>query len=126
MANEPEIFLVGNVGGDPELKFLPSGQAVCNMSVAVTPARKDRDSGEWHDGETMWFRIVSWGRDAEAVAENVTKGQRVAVKGTLAIKSYEKNDGTTGISNEVTGRVLSVLKNAGPPADSGGDDPWKK
>ena len=125
MANEPTISFTGNVGGDPEIKFLPSGQSVVNVSVAVTPSRKDRDTQEWIDGDTMWFRVVAWGKDAEAITEHVHKGMRVHVAGVLAIKPFEAKEGGTRFSNEVTGKIYPVLKAVTVQQSSnGGDDPW--
>ena len=99
MAGEVTINLIGHVGNDPEIKFTPSGNGVCNVSVATTERVKDGDT--WKDGETTWFRVAVWGRDAEGVAEVVRKGDRVAVSGRFKITTYEK-DGQTKTSPEVT------------------------
>ena len=125
MANEPTISFTGNVGADPEIKFLQSGQSVVNVSVAVTPSRKNLETQEWIDGDTMWFRVVAWGKEAEAVTENIRKGQRVHVNGQLTIKPYEATDGSTRLSHEVNGKIYPVLKAVSPPSldGNGGEDP---
>ena len=87
MTGEPLVTLVGNCAGEPELKFLPSGAAVCNFSLASTPRVKDGDN--WADGETMWVRCAAWRELAENVAESLTKGTRVIVQGRLKVRSYE-------------------------------------
>ncbi len=89
MANEPVTTLVGNVGSDPELKFLPSGVGVCNFTVAATPRTKDGD--RWVDGETMWVRCAAWRQLAENVVESIEKGTRVIVSGRLKVRSFEQD-----------------------------------
>lgn len=89
MTGEPLVTLIGNVAAEPDLKFLPSGAAVCNFSLASTPRVKDGDS--WTDGETMWVRCAAWRELAENVAESLVKGTRVIVQGRLKVRSFEAN-----------------------------------
>jgi len=89
--NEPTVTIVGNCVSEPELRFLPSGVAVANLTVAVTPRVKDGQ--DWKDGETMWFRLACWRQLAESVAESVTKGTRVIASGRLSTRSYETKSG---------------------------------
>lgn len=89
MTGEPLVTLVGNVAADPDLKFLPSGVAVCNFSLASTPRVKDGDS--WTDGETMWVRCAAWRELAENVAESLVKGTRAIVQGRLKVRSFEQD-----------------------------------
>lgn len=100
MANEPIITIVGNVGSEPELRFTPSGAAVCNFSVAVTPRRKNGD--QWEDGEATWYRVNAWRGLAENIAESIQKGVRVIVQGRLENRKYESREGGTGYSLEIT------------------------
>jgi single-strand DNA-binding protein len=93
MANETVITLVGNLTGDPELRFTPSGAAVANFTVASTPRTFDRQSNEWKDGETLFMRCAIWREAAENVAESLTKGTRVVVTGRLRSRSYETREG---------------------------------
>lgn len=93
MTGEPLITVVGNLTGDPELRFTPSGQAVANFTVASTPRTFDRQSNEWKDGETLFLRCAIWRDYAENVAESLTKGLRVIVEGRLKARSYETKEG---------------------------------
>lgn len=102
MYNEPIITIVGNVGSEPELRFTPSGAAVCNFSVAVTPRRKNQQTQEWEDGEPTWYRVNAWRSLAENLAESIMKGSRVIVVGRLENRKYESREGGTGYSLEIT------------------------
>ncbi|GAB3714284.1 single-stranded DNA-binding protein [Mariniluteicoccus flavus] len=93
MAGEPVITLVGNLTGDPELRFTPSGAAVANFTVASTPRTLDKQSNEWRDGEAMFISCAVWRQYAEHVAESLTKGMRVIVQGRLRARSYETREG---------------------------------
>ena len=143
-----KIQITGNVGKDPELRFTPSGKPVLGFSVADTPRRYNRDSGEWEDaGETLWLNVSLWDRKAETMAEHVVKGVRVMVTGTLKARSYTTREGEQRTVTEVTADEVAIIPKAnqqGPqqgqrsaaqeqrawmdgavPADrSGGADPW--
>jgi len=93
MAGETVITVIGNLTGDPELRFTPSGAAVANFTVASTPRTFDRQSNEWKDGETLFMRCSIWREAAENVAESLTKGTRVIVQGRLVQRSYETREG---------------------------------
>src|SRR6187549_2062290 len=93
MAGETVITVVGNLTGDPELRFTPSGSAVANFTIASTPRTFDRQSNEWKDGETLFLRASVWREAAENVAESLTKGTRVIVSGRLKSRSYETKEG---------------------------------
>lgn len=88
MAGETVVTVIGNLAGDPELRFTPSGAAVANFTVASTPRTFDRQSQEWRDGETLWMRCSVWREQAENVAESLTKGTRVIVTGRLTQRSW--------------------------------------
>ncbi|MEU8222993.1 single-stranded DNA-binding protein [Kribbella sp. NPDC048915] len=93
MAGEPPITLIGNLTGDPELRFTPSGAAVANFTVACTPRTLDRQTNEWKDGETLFIGCSVWRQVAENVAESLTRGSRVVVHGRLKARSYDDRDG---------------------------------
>ncbi|KGN37651.1 single-stranded DNA-binding protein [Knoellia subterranea] len=93
MAGETVITIVGNLTGDPELRFTPSGAAVANFTVASTPRTFDRQSNEWKDGETLFMRCSVWRDAAENVAESLQRGTRVMVTGRLKSRSYETKEG---------------------------------
>ena len=94
MANETTITLIGNTTTDPELRFVPSGAAVANFTVASTPKMFDKRTNEWKDQETLFMRCNVWREQAESVAESITKGMRVVVTGRLTSRSWEDKDGT--------------------------------
>jgi single-strand DNA-binding protein len=93
MSGETLITVVGNVTGDPELRFTPSGAAVANFTVASTPRQFDKASNEWKDGETLFMRVSVWRDQAENVAESIVRGTRVVVTGRLKSRSYETKEG---------------------------------
>jgi single-strand DNA-binding protein len=85
------VTVVGNLTGDPELRFTPNGVAVANFRLAVTP--RVREGDQWKDGETSFFRVNVWRQQAENVAETLTKGTRVIVTGKLRNRSWETPEG---------------------------------
>jgi single-strand DNA-binding protein len=93
MAGDTVITVIGNITGDPELRFTPSGAAVANFTVASTPRQFDRQSNEWKDGETLFMRCSVWRDAAENVAESLQRGTRVLVSGRLKSRSYETKEG---------------------------------
>ncbi|MGB5935953.1 MAG: single-stranded DNA-binding protein [Ornithinimicrobium sp.] len=93
MAGETPLTLVGNLTGDPELRFTPSGAAVANFTVASTPRQFDRQTSEWKDGETVFMRCSIWRDAAENVAESLHRGARVVVSGRLVSRSWETAEG---------------------------------
>jgi single-strand DNA-binding protein len=93
MAGDTVITVIGNITGDPELRFTPSGAAVANFTVASTPRQFDRQSNEWKDGETLFMRCSVWRDAAENVAESLQRGTRVIVSGRLKSRSYDTKEG---------------------------------
>jgi len=87
------ITVVGNLTGDPELRFTQGGQAVCNFTVASTPRFLDKTTNEWKDGDAVFLRCNIWRQAAENVAESLSKGARVMVTGRLKQRSYETKEG---------------------------------
>src|SRR4051794_5379964 len=93
MAGDTLLTVVGNLVADPELRFTPSGAAVCNFRVASTPRHFDKARDEWVDGETMFLAGTVWREAAENVAASLTRGMRVVVVGALRARSYETREG---------------------------------
>ena len=91
MANKSvnKVILVGNVGKDPEIKYIPSGACVAKLSLATNERFKDK-GGEWQD-RTEWHNIVAWQRLAEIVGEYVQKGKRLYIEGRLQTSTWNKN-----------------------------------
>jgi single-strand DNA-binding protein len=107
MASFNKITIVGYLGRDPELRFLPDGSGVCNLSVATTEKRKDA-TGEPRE-ITAWFRITVWGRQAEACNEYLSKGSQVFVEGRLSQQEYTDRDGNQRTSLEVRANDVQFL-----------------
>ena len=140
MAGDTVITVIGNITGDPELRFTPSGAAVANFTVASTPRAFDRQSNEWKDGETLFMRCSVWRDAAENVAESLQRGTRVIVTGRLKSRSYETKEGEkrTVIEMEVdevgpslryaTAKVNKTQRGGGGGGGFGGggqqEDPW--
>lgn len=108
------LIIVGNVGRDPEMRYTPSGQAVTSFSVA-TNRQYTTGNGE-QVKETLWFRVSTWGKQAEACNLYIKKGSKVLVEGRLnpdketgGPRVFEKNDGTQGASYEVTASTVRFL-----------------
>lgn len=93
MAGDTSITIVGNLVGDPELRFTPSGQAVATFRIASTPRFLDKGTNEWKDGEGLFLSVNVWRQMAENCAESLTKGSRVIVQGRLKQRSYETREG---------------------------------
>jgi single-strand DNA-binding protein len=89
MANETPITIVGNLTGDPELRFQPNGTAMVKFTVASTPRTFDRESGQWKDGDPLFLTCTAWRDMAEHIAESLTKGTRVVIMGRLRMSRWE-------------------------------------
>ena|SRR5690625_1845316 len=118
--------VIGNVG-DVQLKFTPNGKAVCEVSVAENHNRKNEQTGQWETESTTWRRVAFWENQAEAVAEQVQKGDRVIVTGDERLREYERQDGSKGASLEMRGRhigkVVMPLQNKQPQSQGGWQQP---
>ena len=102
------LTIVGNVGG-VELKFTSNGKAVCEVSVAENHNRKNEQTGQWETESTTWRRVSFWENQAEAVANEIQKGDRVIVAGDEKLREYERKDGSKGASLEVRGRHIGKV-----------------
>lgn len=145
MAGETIICVVGNLTADPELRFTPSGAAVCNFTIASTPRTYDKNTNEWKDGDALFLRCNAWRQMAESVAESLQRGMRVIAQGRLKQRSYETKQGEkrTVFEMEVdevgpslkyaTAKVNRTQRgssatgggqNGEQSAAGGGEDPW--
>jgi len=102
MAGEPQIVVVGNMAGDPQLRWTASGHAVASFTIAQTPRSFNRESNQWVDDETLWVRCTVWREQAEWVAESLTKGMRVIAHGRLNARSFETKSGEQRTNWELT------------------------
>jgi len=101
MAGDTLITIIGNLSQDPELRFVPSGAAVCNFTVASTPRQFDRATNAWKDGQTLFMRCSVWRDQAEHVASSLQRGMRVIVSGRLTSRSWETKEGEKRTVNEL-------------------------
>jgi single-strand DNA-binding protein len=108
------IIIAGNLGGDPEMRYTPSGQAVTNFSVA-TNRQYTASNGE-QVKETTWFRISTWGKTAEVCNQYLRKGSKVLVEGRLTSdpvtggpRTFQRRDGTYGAAYEVTANTVRFI-----------------
>jgi single-strand DNA-binding protein len=88
MAGETILTIIGNLTDDPESRFFDSGSFVTNFTVASTPRKLNRTTGEWEDGEALFMRCNAWGQLGENIADSLRKGHRVLVQGRLQQRSY--------------------------------------
>ena len=95
-----KVILVGNIGQDPEVRFMPSGGAVANLTLATSETWKDKQSGEEKE-KTEWHRVVIFGKLAEIAGEYVKKGSKVYIEGQLATRKWQDQDGNDRYSTEV-------------------------
>ncbi len=102
-----KVILVGSLGQDPENKYLPSGSAVCNFSVATSESWKDKQTGDQRE-QTEWHRCVVFNRLAEICGEYLRKGSRVYIEGQLGTRSWEQ-DGSKRYSTEIVARDMQML-----------------
>ena len=109
MASLNKVILIGNLGRDPETRYLPSGDAVTNISIATTEKWKDKASGEMKEA-TEWHRVAFFGRLAEIAGEYLKKGSQVYVEGSLRTRKYQdKETGKDRYSTEIRGDEMKML-----------------
>ncbi|ROZ62921.1 single-stranded DNA-binding protein [Ramlibacter sp. WS9] len=123
MASVNKVILIGNCGRDPEVRYLPSGSAVANVSIATTSKRKDKTSGESIE-ETQWHRVTFFDRLAEIVGEYVKKGRPIYVEGRLVYRKYTDKDGIEKSATDIVATEMQLLggrEGMGGPS-GGGDD----
>jgi single-strand DNA-binding protein len=133
MSGETVITVVGNLTGDPELRFTPSGAAVASFTIASTPRSFDRASNEWKDAETLFLRCSIWRQAAEHASESLTRGMRVIAQGRLKQRIYETSEGekraVVELDVEEVGPSLryataKITRSQRASDDAPADDPW--
>ncbi|QYD68675.1 single-stranded DNA-binding protein [Paraburkholderia edwinii] len=120
MASVNKVILVGNLGADPEVRYLPSGDAVANIRLATTDRYKDKASGEMKE-MTEWHRVSFFGRLAEIVNEYLKKGSSVYIEGRIRTRKWQAQDGTDRYSTEIVADQMQMLGGRGG-SGGGGDD----
>ena len=122
MASVNKVILIGNCGRDPEIRYLPSGQAVANVSIATTSRRKDRTSGETVE-DTQWHRVTFYDRLAEIAGEYVKKGRPIYVEGRLKYGKYTDQAGVEKNTVDIIATEMQLLGGReGMGGPSGGDE----
>ena len=123
MASVNKVILIGNCGRDPEIRYLPSGQAVANVSIATTSRRKDRTSGETVE-DTQWHRVTFYDRLAEIAGEYVKKGRPIYVEGRLKYGKYTDQSGVEKNTVDIIATEMQLLggREGGGAPSGGGDD----
>ena len=128
------MTIIGNLAGDPEIRFTPSGKAVASFTVLTSKSKKDEATGKWESTDTTGWLVKAWDQLGENVGESLQKGDAVIVNGTAVYKSWEKEDGSKGGRIEVTAwnvgldlkrRSAKVNRENRPAAAAAvNDDPW--
>ena len=116
-----KVIIVGNLGQDPEVKYMPSGQAVCNISVATTDSWSDKASGEKQE-KTEWHRVVFFRRLAEIAGEYLKKGSQVYIEGRLQTRKWQDQSGAEKYTTEIIANEMQMLGGRGGGASGGGFD----
>lgn len=119
MASVNKVILVGNLGRDPETRYAPSGDAICNITIATTETWKDKSSGERKEA-TEWHRAVFFGRLAEIAGQYLKKGSQVYVEGSLRTRKWTDNNGQERYTTEIRADEMKMLGSREGRGDSGG------
>ena len=123
MASVNKVILIGNLGRDPEVRYAPSGSAICNVTIATSRQWKDKTSGERQE-ETEWHRVVFFDRMAEVAGEYLKKGKSVYVEGRLKTRKWTDKDGAEKYTTEIMADKMEMLgSREGGGGAAGGDDP---
>lgn len=113
-----KVILVGNLGNDPEVKYLPSGGAVTNITVATSETWKDKQSGQAQE-RTEWHRVVFFNRLAEIAGEYLRKGSKVYIEGSLRTRKWQDQSGQDRYTTEIVAAEMQMLDSRGQ--QSGGE-----
>jgi single-strand DNA-binding protein len=119
-----KVIVVGNLGKDPEMRYMPSGAAVANFSVATTESWKDKQSGEQQE-RTEWHRIAMFGRLAEIAGEYLRKGSQVYLEGKLQTRKWQDKEGKDRYTTEIVAHEMQMLgkRESGGAASSSNEPP---
>jgi len=107
-----KVILIGNIGGDPETRYLPSGGAVTNITVATSESWKDKQSGQSQE-RTEWHRVVFFNRLAEIAGEYLRKGSKVYIEGSLRTRKWQDKDGQDRYTTEIVANEMQMLDSRG-------------
>lgn len=113
-----KVILLGRLGQDPELKYTPSGAAVCNFSLATSETWNDKNSGQKQE-RTEWHRVIVWGKLAELCNQYLAKGRQAFVEGRLQTRSWDDKDGQKRYTTEINATTVQFI---GGQAGAGSND----
>jgi single-strand DNA-binding protein len=113
-----KVILVGNLGKDPEVRYMPNGNAVANITLATTESWKDKQSGEQQD-KTEWHRIVMFRRLGEIAGEYLKKGSQVYIEGKLQTRKWQDNSGNDRYTTEIVANEMQMLGGRGGGGSTG-------
>jgi single-strand DNA-binding protein len=116
-----KVIIVGNVGGDPETRYMPSGSAVTNLTVATNETWKDKQTGEKKE-RTEWHRVSAFGKLAEIMAEYLRKGSQVYIEGKLRTRKWQDKSGNDRYTTEIVADEMQMLGGRGGPGGGNFDD----
>jgi single-strand DNA-binding protein len=108
MASVNKVILVGNLGGDPEIRYTPGGQAVANFNIATNEKWTNKSNGQPEE-RTEWHRLVAWGKLAELSRDYLSKGKTIYVEGRLQTRKWEDKQGQTKYTTEVVVQSIQFL-----------------
>jgi len=108
MASVNKVILVGNLGRDPEVRYTPNGSAVCNVTIATSRVRKNKESGDKSE-DTEWHRVVFFDKLAEIAGEYLKKGRSVYVEGRLQTRKWTDKDGVEKYTTEIVASEMQML-----------------
>ena len=114
-----KVILIGNLGRDPEIRYMPNGGAVANLALATSEAWKDKNTGEQQE-KTEWHRVVLYRRLAEIAGEYLKKGSKVYIEGKLQTRKWQDNQGQDRFTTEIIANELQMLDSRGVGASSSG------
>ena len=117
MASVNKVILIGNLGKDPEIRYAPSGAAICNITIATSRVSKDKTSGDKQE-QTEWHRVVMFDRLAEIAGEYLKKGRSVYIEGRLQTRKWTDKEGAERYSTEIVAQEMTML--GGREGGSGG------
>ncbi|MBL8398210.1 MAG: single-stranded DNA-binding protein [Candidatus Accumulibacter sp.] len=123
MASVNKVILVGNLGADPETRYLPNGDAVCNIRMATTERFRDKASGEFKEN-TEWHRVVFFGKLAETAGQYLKKGRQVYVEGRIRTNKWQDKEGNERYTTEIVASEMKMLgsrEGMGGPAENQSD-----
>lgn len=113
-----KVIIIGNIGQDPEVKYMPSGGAVTNVSIATSETWKDKNTGQPQE-RTEWHRVVFFNRLGEIAGEYLKKGSKVYIEGSLRTRKWQAQDGTDRYTTEIVANEMQMLDGRGDNAGGG-------